>query len=151
MLLGVHGAGSLLGMALTGWLGKIRIGTFGATILLADGVSGLLLLPLGVAEHTWQAAAMLVLLGIIGGCMQVAVFSWIQQRVPRPMLGRAMSIFMFIFMGLAPLSAAMTGLLLQYLTLGQLFVGAGVFLVGYASLAFMFTNISRIRDPASTL
>ncbi|MCC6072866.1 MFS transporter [Massilia sp. GCM10020059] len=150
LLMGVHGAGTLLGMALTGWLGKVRVGTFGTTILLADGVSGLLLLPMGLVDASWQAAAVLVLLGLIGGCMQVAVFSWIQQRVPRAMLGRAMSIFMFIFMGLAPMSAAMTGFLLQYLSLGQLFLGAGLFLVAYSLLAFACTNISRIADPAST-
>lgn len=150
LLMGVHGAGTLLGMALTGWLGKVRVGTFGTTILLADGVSGLLLLPMGLVDSAWQAAAVLVLLGLIGGCMQVAVFSWIQQRVPRAMLGRAMSIFMFIFMGLAPMSAAMTGFLLQYLSLGQLFLGAGLFLVAYSLLAFACTNISHIGDPAST-
>jgi MFS family permease len=150
LLMGVHGAGTLLGMALTGWLGKLRLGTFGITILLADGISGLLLLPMGLVDATWQAACVLVLLGLIGGCMQVAVFSWIQQRVPRAMLGRAMSIFMFIFMGLAPMSAAMTGFLLQYLSLAQVFMGAGLFLVAYSLLAFMFTNISRITDAAGT-
>lgn len=149
LLLAVSGAGSLLGMTLTGMLGKIRVRTFGVTILLADGISGLLLLPMGLVDATWQAAILLVLLGVIGGCMQVAVFSWIQQRVPRAMLGRAMSIFMFIFMGLAPLSAAMTGFLLQYLSLAQLFAGAGVFLVGYSLLAGLFTRIPRISDAAA--
>ena len=105
---------------------------------------------MGLVDASWQAAAVLVLLGLIGGCMQVAVFSWIQQRVPREMLGRAMSIFMFIFMGLAPMSAAMTGFLLAYLSLGQMFAGAGLFLVAYAGLAYFFTNISRIADQAAT-
>lgn len=146
LLLAVSGAGSLLGMTLTGMLCKIRVRTFGVTILLADGVSGLLLLPMGLVDATWQAAVLLVLLGVLGGCMQVAVFSWIQQRVPRAMLGRAMSIFMFIFMALAPLSAALTGFLLEYLSLAQLFGGAGVFLVGYALLDGLFTQIPRISD-----
>lgn len=149
LLLGVSGAGSLLGMTLTGMLGKIRVRTFGLTILLADGISGLLLLPMGLVDATWQAAILLVLLGVLGGCMQVAVFSWIQQRVPRAMLGRAMSIFMFIFMGLAPMSAALTGFLLQYLSLAQLFAGAGLFLVGYSLLAGLFTRIPRISDAAA--
>jgi MFS family permease len=149
LLLAVSGAGSLIGMTLTGMVGKIRVRTFGLTILLADGISGLLLLPMGLVDATWQAAILLVLLGVIGGCIQVAVFSWIQQRVPRAMLGRAMSIFMFIFMGLAPLSAALTGFLLQYLSLAQLFAGAGVFLVGYSLLAGLFTQIPRISDAAA--
>ena len=150
VLMGVHGAGTLAGMALTGWLGKVRLGTFGTTILIADGVSGLVLLPMGLVDATWQAALVLVLLGLIGGRMQVAVFSWIQQRVPREMLGRAMSIFMFIFMGLAPMSAAITGLLLNFLSLGQMFAAAGLFLVMYSGLAYFFTNISRIADPAAS-
>lgn len=146
----ISGAGSLLGMMLTAVLGKVRIGTSGTTLLLADAVSGLLLLPLGLADATWQAALPLALLGVTGGCMQVAVFSWIQQRVPRAMLGRAMSIFMFIFMGLAPLSAAMPGLLLKYFSLGQMFTAAGLFLVAYALLAATFTHIPRISDAAGT-
>jgi MFS family permease len=149
LLVGVSGAGSLLGMMLTGMLGKVRLGTFGLTLLVADGIAGLLLLPLGLVAATWQAAIPLALLGVIGGCMQVTVFSWIQQRVPRAMLGRAMSIFMFIFMGLAPLSAAMSGFLLKYFSLGQMFLGAGVFLVAYALLAGLFTHIPRISDAAA--
>jgi hypothetical protein len=43
---------------------------------------------------------------VLGGFMHVAVFSGIQHRVPPAMLGRAMALFMFIFMGLVPLSAA---------------------------------------------
>ncbi|RJG20486.1 MFS transporter [Massilia cavernae] len=151
LLLGVHGAGTLAGMALTGMRGKIRIGTFGTTILAADFVSGLLLLPLGLVQSAWQAALLLLLLGAIGGCMQVAVFSSIQGRVPRQMLGRAMSIFMFIFMGLAPMSAAVTGFLMRYLSLGQVFMAAGVFLMLCSAAAWLLTPIRAFADhsPAS--
>ncbi|MGZ8321070.1 MAG: MFS transporter [Telluria sp.] len=149
LLMGVHGAGTLAGMALTGMLGKVRVGTFGATILLADFAAGLLLIPLGLVDSAWQAALLLLLLGVIGGCMQVAVFSWIQGRVPRQMMGRAMSIFMFIFMGLAPMSAAATGFLMQYLSLGQMFAGAGVFLMVYSGAAFLLTPIRAFADQAA--
>lgn len=44
--------------------------------------------------------------------MQVAVITWIQRRVPPVMLGRTMSILMFIIMGLTPLSAALAGWLM---------------------------------------
>lgn len=146
LLMGAHGAGSLLGMTLTGMRGKIRIGTFGTSILLADAVSGLLVLLLGLVASTWQAAGVLLLLGVVGGLVQVAVFSWLQQRVPRAMLGRAMSIFMFIFMGLAPMSAALTGYALRFVSLTQLITGAGMFLVCYSALAWVFTPIGRISD-----
>ncbi|NHZ61603.1 MFS transporter [Massilia genomosp. 1] len=148
LIMGVHGAGSLAGMALSGVLGKFRVRNFGTTVLLVDVLVGLLLVPLGLVAATWQAAALLLAIGVLGGFMQVAVFSWLQQRVPRAMLGRAMSIFMFIVMGVAPLSAALTGWLLQYMTLAQLFGGAGLFLVGAALLAWLLTPMGTIADGA---
>jgi MFS family permease len=148
LIMGVHGAGSLAGMALSGVLGKFRVRNFGTTVLLVDMLVGLLLVPLGLVEATWQAAGLLLVVGVLGGFMQVAVFSWLQRRVPRAMLGRAMSIFMFIFMGVAPLSAALTGWLLQYVSLVQLFGAAGLFLVGTALLAWMLTPMGTIADGA---
>lgn len=146
LIMGVHGAGSLLGMAASGGFGKLRIGTFGTTILLVDGIAGLLLMGMGLINATWQAAGFMLVLGILTGFIQVAVFSWIQQRVPRAMLGRAMSIFMFIFMGLAPLAAALTGALLSVITLTGLFVCAGAFLVAAVVLAWLCTPIRGITD-----
>ena len=146
LIMAVHGVGSLAGMALSGMFGKIRFGTFGATLLVFDAVVGLLLVGMASAQATWQAGAFMLVLGVLGGFMQVAVFSWIQQRVPRPMLGRAMSIFMFIFMGLAPLAAAVTGYLLQYFSLTQLFMGAGGSLVVGAALAWLFTSMRHVTD-----
>ncbi|MCE3602888.1 MFS transporter [Massilia sp. P8910] len=146
LIMGVHGAGSLAGMALSGVLGKFRVRNFGTTVLLGDVLVGLLLMPLGLVAASWQAAALMLAIGVLGGFMQVAVFSWLQQRVPRAMLGRAMSIFMFIFMGVAPLSAALTGYLLQQLTLAQLFGGAGLFLMGTALLAWLLTPMSTVAD-----
>lgn len=149
LLIGAHGAGLLLGMGMSGVAGKLRVGgSFGSTILLVDALAGLLLIPLAIATSIWQAGLCILLLGLLNGYIQVAVFSWIQQRVPRPMLGRAMSIFLFVVMGLAPLGAGAAGALLGWLTLGQLFVGAGVFLLVSASLAWLFTPIRHVSDAA---
>lgn len=146
LVMGVHGAGSLAGMALTGAFGKLRLGTFGATLLALDAFIGVLLIGLGWVSASWQAASLMLAIGMLSGFMQVAVFSWIQQRVPRAMLGRAMSIFMFIFMGLAPMAAAITGALLKYVTLTALFAGAGLFLLAAACLAWLFTPMARVTD-----
>jgi small-conductance mechanosensitive channel len=59
-------------------------------------------------------------------------------------MGRAMSIFMFIFMGLAPVSAAVTGWLLTIISLSQLFVGGGIILITFAVLAYLLTPIRNI-------
>ncbi|NHZ81207.1 MFS transporter [Massilia sp. CCM 8695] len=146
LIMGVHGAGSLAGMALTGVLGEFRVRNFGTTVLVVDVLVGLLLIPLGLVAASWQAAGLMLVIGVLGGYMQVAVFSWLQQRVPRAMLGRAMSIFMFIFMGVAPLSAALTGWLLQRVSLAQLFGGAGFFLMSTALLAWLLTPMGSVSD-----
>jgi MFS family permease len=144
-----HAAGNLAGMAFSSVKANFRIGTLGTTLLLADGIAGLLLMLMGGVNAAWQAAALMLAMGTLAGFMQVAVFTWIQRRVPREMLGRTMSIFMFILMGLAPLAASLTGLAMQRVTLAQLFIGAGAFLVAGALLAFALTPMRVMNDPKS--
>jgi hypothetical protein len=143
ILLAAHGAGTLLGMALSPLAARLAV-PFGALLLIGDGLAGLLLAPLGGIDTLWQAVALLLALGLIGGVLQVAIFTWIGRRVAPQMLGRAMSIFLFIFMGLAPLSAAATGAVLQYVSLGTLYVASGALLVCCAVNAWLFTPMRRI-------
>jgi MFS family permease len=146
LLMGVHGAGALAGMALSGMLGRRRLGSLGLTLLCVDGAAGLLLAPLGLVTASWQGMLVLGTIGVLGGFVQVAVFTWIQQRVPQAMLGRMMSIFMFIFMGLTPLSAAVVGWLASWLTLSTLFAGAGLLVSGGALLAWLLTPMRTLTD-----
>ena len=152
LLMGAHGAGALLGMAASGVAGKRRAGNLGMTLLLIDGIAGVLLMPLGLITASWQGMLINVAIGVLGGFVQVAVFTWIQQRVPRELLGRTMSLFMFIFMGLAPLAAVVAGWLASRVTLATLFGGSGLFLVGAALLAWLFTPMRALRAaPAGTM
>jgi MFS family permease len=147
LLMGANGAGMLLGMAAAATAGaRLRFATFGTTILLVDAIAGLLVMPLGAVHAAWQVAALMLAVGLLSGFMQINVFTWIQRRVPPQMMGRAMSIFMFIFMGLAPLSAAVTGWVLTAITLSQLFLGGGIILVVFAALAYLLTPIRNITS-----
>jgi MFS family permease len=146
LMAGAHGGGTLLGMAASGMRRGLRIGTLGTSLLLADMAIGLLTMPLGGITAAWQGVVLLVLVGALGGFMQVAVFTWVQRRVPPAMLGRAMSLFMFIFMGLVPLAAGAAGWLLRYLPLPQLFAGCGLMLVLAAGAAWVATPIRRVSD-----
>ncbi|MBY0239854.1 MAG: MFS transporter [Burkholderiaceae bacterium] len=148
ILLGAHGTGTLIGMAIS--RKKLRAITFGATILAVDALVGLLMAPLGAITAAWHGAALLGVIGVLGGYMQIAVFTWMQQSVPPHMLGRAMSIFMCIFMGVAPLSATVIGALLQWITLAQLFAGGGALLLALATFAWVATPMRHIEAaPAS--
>jgi MFS family permease len=143
ILMGAHGAGTLLGMALSPLAARLAV-PFGALLLVGDGLAGMLLAPLGGIEAMWQAVALLVALGMVAGFLQVAIFTWIQRRVAPQMLGRAMSIFLFIFMGLAPLSAAATGAILQHVSLATLYAASGALLVCCAVNAWLFTPMRTI-------
>jgi MFS family permease len=132
ILLGAHGGGTLLGMALSGARSGMRLGTLGMTLLVVDGVVGLLL----------------AVIGLLGGFMQVSIFTWIQRRTPPALMGRVMSMFMFIFLGLAPLAGAFTGWLMRYVTAAELFAGCGGLLVCVAVGALVGSPLRHIADES---
>lgn len=147
VLMGVHGAGMLAGMALSGLLPRLAL-PFGALVLACDMIAGVLIAPLGLVGGLWQACTLLLLLGVLSGCMQVASFTWVQQRVPPHMLGRTMALFLFIFLGLAPLSAAATGALLQYVPLPALCLACGAARLAWAGWAWLFTPMRLVGAAA---
>jgi MFS family permease len=146
LLAGAHGAGTLLGMVLSSIFPKLRLGSLGSTILLIDTLVALLFMPMGLIHVAWQGAAILLAIGALGGYLHVAVFTWIQRQVPPAMLGRAMSIFMFIFMGISPVSAALTGWIMHSTNLSQLFVGSGALLIVIVVIALLMSPIRNMRD-----
>ena len=145
-LLAAYGAGTLAGMVVSGARPHLRAVNLGLTILLVDALVGLLFMPMGHISALWQGTTLLGAIGVLGGYMQVTVFTWIQRRVAPELLGRAMSVFMFIYMGLAPLSSAATGWLLRSISLPTLFVSAGAALVGLVLLALMGSSMRQVTD-----
>ncbi|WP_284620010.1 MFS transporter [Aquabacterium humicola] len=148
VLLAAHGAGTLVGMAIAGARPHWRLGSLGLTMLAVDALVALLFMPMGRIGATWQGGALLLAIGVLGGFMQVAIFTWIQQRVAPAMLGRAMSLFMFIFVGLAPLSSALTGWLMRGLRLDMLFLGCGVALLAVVVIALAGTRLRHVSELA---
>ncbi|MDQ2822394.1 MAG: hypothetical protein M3Y65_18785 [Pseudomonadota bacterium] len=140
-----QGAGTLLGMAAAVLASKrpqcIR---FGAMILLLDASAGLLVAPLGYLGQAWLVAVLLLGGGMVSGFLQLSIYTWIQRRVPTAMMGRVMSIFMFIFMGLAPLSAAGAGWLLTCIDVTHLFLAGGSVLLVLAGAAWAGTPMRHI-------
>ena len=141
MLSASHGAGILLGMAASGARPELRLRSLGLTMLLSDAVIGLLFMPMGLITATWQGSVLMVLIGALNGYIQVGIFTWLQQRVPPEMMGRTMSLFMFIFMGLVPMSSAATGWLMRLIALPHLFMLCGGLLLLICAAALAFTRI----------
>ncbi len=149
-LAGAHGAGTLVGAIVSGARPGLRLGPLGMTILLIDGVIGALFIPLGLVSATWQGMLLLLVIGVLGGFLQVMVYTWLQRHVAPAMLGRTMAMFMFIFMGIAPVSSALTGWLMRFISLQQLFAGSGLLLLGIVAFAWAGSGMRSVADaPAS--
>ena len=148
ILAGAHGAGTLLGMLFSGMKPKLRFGNLGNTILLIDFIVGILFMPMGLVNSTWQAAAILLSIGALGGFIHVAIFTWMQRQVPREMIGRAMSMFMFIFIGIGPISAAITGWLMRSIQLKELFFVSGGLLLSIVLLALPLSSMRKMTDQS---
>jgi MFS family permease len=132
IVMAASGGGMLLGGLFSGAVAKLVRGHLGAMILCFDACIGLALVGLAGVHSTVLAAVLLGLTGLLGGIVQITLVSWIQRRVPREMLGRTMSVLMFTFLGLGPLSAAGVGALLKVISLPALFVAAGLTLTAIA-------------------
>lgn len=149
VLVGAHGAGTLAGMVVSGIRPDLRLRNLGMTILFIDAMIGGLFIPMGYVSATWQGAALLLVIGSLSGFLQVGVYTWLQRHMAPAMLGRGMALFMFIFMGIAPVSSAITGWLMTAITLTQLFMMSGMLLVGIVAIAFGTSRMRHISDAAS--
>ncbi len=152
ILMTANGGGMLIGSALSGLVGRFVKTRLGLMVLTIDSLVGLTLATLALVHSTVAGAVLLATTGIFGGIAQIAIVSWIQRRVAPEMMGRTMSVLMFTFMGLGPLSAALAGVLLKLVSLPALFIGAGVLLTTIAlscmgSPALRSIGAARI-DPA---
>jgi len=70
------------------------------------------------------------------GYVNITFITWIQSRTPGRLLGRMMSLLMFASMGLAPVSMAVAGALMD-LHPTALFVGAGGLLGAVVVLSWL--------------
>ncbi|RCS28672.1 MFS transporter [Rhodanobacter denitrificans] len=132
ILMTANGGGMLLGSALSGVATRLVRGRLGLMVLGIDSLAGLALATLALVHSTFAGAVLLACTGMLAGIAQIAIVSWIQRRVAPEMMGRTMSVLMFTFMGLGPLSAAIAGSLLKAISLPELFVGAGLMLTAIA-------------------
>ncbi|HET7923078.1 MAG TPA: MFS transporter [Gammaproteobacteria bacterium] len=154
VLMTANGGGIVIGSVLSGLAIRLARGRVGIMVLCMDCGAGLVILALTLVHATLAGAVLLGLAGLLAGIAQVAIFTWVQQRVPQAMMGRTMSVLLFTFMGLAPISAAVAGALLKVVSLGALFAGAGVLLSVIALLCLANPHLRAIghaRQDAATV
>jgi MFS family permease len=126
-------AGSLFGAVLAG-LWKIR--KRGFLILIGAVVLGLCLSSIGFAERTWNVAAILAVMGVAAGMLNVHIGAWAMQRIDVTVRGRVSSVLMLAAFGVAPISLGIAGFLVACnLRLTFLFAG-GLMVIVAAATAF---------------
>jgi len=134
-------AGGLTGAVLAGVYKPRRRGllmlSLSATIALGVAL-------LGVAAQLWSLGALLFAMGAASGFLNVHIMAWFQQRVERPMLGRAMSVIMLASVGLLPISLAVAGVAVTWSVAGM-FASAGALMLLVTTLAALHEPVREIQ------
>lgn len=134
--------GTLAGLMLGGLVKNPR--KRGLQFIAMSGFAGLALVGIGALLKFAVIATLLALMGLAVGFVNVQFSTWMQTRVSRDLLGRAMSVLMFAAVGLIPVSYALSGVAARWSVSGLL-VGAGALLV-LASAAALFAKAAREID-----
>ena len=148
LLLSAVGAGSLAGALGAGVIARVpRLGS----VVLAIGVGlGIGLAFVGMAPNVPIALATLAAIGLGVGFINVHVISWLQGRTAEEMRGRVMSLVMLGSFGLAPLSFALAGVVVDLGAVPVMFGIAGAIVVGASLLGLAWGVAGRMTYAPST-
>jgi Major Facilitator Superfamily len=111
ILFSVWGGGAVIGAVIAGSVGQLP--RFGTTLLGVACLLGIGLAAIGVAPTILVAIAIMAPMAVLVGLVNVQYISWLQARVPEHLLGRVMSLVMLGSIGLAPVSLAAAGALVD--------------------------------------
>ena len=124
LLMSAYSGGNLVGFVLAGSLPRIGGAAMRALLIGLLAAFGLVVGALGFLGSTWIDFGLLLVLGVGNGYAAILLFTWVQARTPKAMLGRMMSILMLTNTGLVPVSQALSGAVAKW-DLTALFAGAG--------------------------
>jgi MFS family permease len=127
LIMSAYGAGSLIGILLSGLLPGPPPRIFGPLLLGMVALIGLLTMALAFAGTLPTAALLLALMGVLDGYTIIQFTTWLQLRTPEALIGRVMSLLMFAFVGLAPVADVLVGALLEW-DLNAVLLGSGALL-----------------------
>ena len=128
LLMSAFSGGNLAGYLLAGSLPRPTGNTMRVFLIALLVVFGLVLGSFGFLRYTWLDFDLMLLLGLGNGYISITLFTWMQLRTPKAMLGRMMSMMMLSNTGLVPISQAISGAVSRW-SLTALFAGAGILLL----------------------
>ena len=128
LLMSGFAGGNLGGFLLAGALPKPTGRTMRLFLVVLLAAFGIVMGMMGFINLTWIDFALMLLLGLGNGYVTIILFTSIQTRAPRTMLGRIMSLLMLSSIGLVPVSQVISGAIGAW-NLTFLFVSAGMLIV----------------------
>lgn len=128
LLMSAYAGGNLVGYLLAGSLPRPSGQTMRVFLITLMAVFGVVLASFGFIRSTWLDFSLMLMLGLGNGYIAITIFTWMQLRTPRKMLGRMMSMMMLSNTGLVPISQAISGAVSRW-SLTGLFTGAGILIL----------------------
>tara|TARA_R110002072_G_scaffold1409_4_gene11963 strand:+ start:7964 stop:9304 length:1341 start_codon:yes stop_codon:yes gene_type:complete len=135
--------GSLIGFALGGGLPRPNPARFGSTVISVVGVAGIFFAAVALAPTVWWAMTALTFAAMANGYANILIISWFQLRSPKPMLGRVLSLVITVSGGLAPVSMAAGGALINLYDIRMVL---GCAAISMAITAFLGLTLRSVRE-----
>ncbi len=82
-------------------------------LLVGTALLGIGMIILPFSTSTAVAALINLAMGATMGYVNIHFMTWLQRRIPEQLMGRVMSLIMFASMGIAPVSSALAGVILN--------------------------------------
>ncbi|PKN94092.1 MAG: hypothetical protein CVU44_06720 [Chloroflexi bacterium HGW-Chloroflexi-6] len=127
-LMSAFAGGNLAGLVLAGVFPRLSGQLLRTVILVILAGFGVVLIGLGWLNVTILDIILMAVIGIGNGYLSLVIFTWIQLRTPKDMLGRVMSMLMLGSLGFVPLSQAISGAVSKW-NLSGLFALAGILIL----------------------
>jgi hypothetical protein len=124
--------GTLVGLLLGGRVKRPR--RRGLQVIAMSAFIAIELISIGLVPRFAAVAALLALMGLAAGLVNVQFSTWVQMRVESSLMGRVMSVLIFAAVGLTPVSYMISGFLAQW-SLTGMFLAAGALLAVISMLA----------------
>jgi MFS family permease len=139
------GMGTVIGAAI-GMLKVSGARRLGEVTLGCDLIIGLCFYSMGHLHNAWLAGSLLLIMGICSGTIMVAGTTWFQRRTPKDYMGRIMGVLMFAIIGLIPLSATLSGFLIEHYSVSRIMSGAGAIMMGLAGIGLLIPHVRNMGD-----
>ncbi len=143
IIMSAFGAGSLLGIILCGALPAPKPEHLGTVILLVISFLGIGVALMSLFTSIAVIGVIALLVGATAGYQRMTLLTWLQKRIPQELMGRVMSLLFFCAIGLAPVSNALAGVILE-IDLNWLFIGGGMLMAAVSLLSILLPEARRM-------